>query len=361
MSELVIKRTQDGKGTRVQDGNALLELARGWLKQGNAVVALELLASALNSREAESNVELRAKVLKETARAKMMQSDWDEADLLYLEAQRLFSDNRFNSGAAECARNRANLYFQKGMYQHAEQFCNQALEFSTHTNDHELRATILNTLAAIKSATGDLKEALKMFRLCLSDFQAAGNVIRQGYVLLNMGLTQIELVDFNDAIQKLNEALTIAFIEKDLHLVEICYQNISKCYLEQKETTLAKSVIDTARKFLPGLNSKALEAELNLIDGRILRILGHLEAAEKIIDSTLRAAIENGLAALQADLLYEQGLVAKDSGKIDIARAKIDSAACQYHKLGMEKSFKQSVNMLSQMERKADAFEHTNG
>lgn len=361
MSELIINRTQNTTGSQVHDGNALMELARDWLKQGNPVVALELLDAAVQSREAENDIELRAKVLKETARAKMMQSDWDEADMLYLEAQRLFNDNRSHKGAAECARNRANLYFQKGMYQHAEEFCNQALEFSSHIKDHELRATILNTLAAIKSATGDLNDALKMFRLCLSDFQAAGNIIRQGYVLLNMGLTQIEMQSFGDAIQRLDEALSIALGEKDLHLVEICYQNISKCYLEQKETNLAKSVIDTARKFLPGLNSKALEAELNLIDGKILRLLGHFEAASEILDETMVMAKENKLTALQADVLFELGLVAKEIGNIEMARAKIDSAAAQFKKIGMDKNFKQAVNALNQLERDTHALRHTTG
>jgi tetratricopeptide (TPR) repeat protein len=361
MSELIMTKTEKGTATCAHDGYALLELARGWLKQGNAVVALELLDSAIQAREVESDVELRAKVLKETARAKMMQSDWDDADSQYLEAQRLFLDIKNYKGAAECARNRANLYFQRGMYRHVTQYCEQALAWISNCNDHELRATILNTLAAAKSATGELKESLKVFNLCLSDFRAAGNSIRQGYVLLNIGLTQIELEDFNDAIQRLNDALSIALKEKDLHLVEICYQNISKCYLEQKETSLAKSVIDTARKFLPGLNSKSVEAELNLIDGKTLRLMGHYEAANELLEITLKMTNKLKLSALMADVLFEQGQVAREMGKFDMARAKIDTAAAQYKKIGMEKNFKQAVNQLNQLEKDLNALHHTTG
>lgn len=361
MSELTITRTGDGTTSRVHDGYALLELARGWLKQGNTLVAMELLDSAIQSREAETDVELRARILKETARSKMMQSDWDEADSLFLEAQRLFVDVKQLSGAAECARNRANLYFQRGMYRHVEQYCRQALDWTSESNDHELRATILNTMAAAKSATGDLKESLKMFNLCLSDFRAAGNSIRQGYVLLNIGLTQIELEEYPDAVQKLNEALSIALQEKDLHLVEICYQNISKCYLEQKEAGLAKSVIDTARKFLPGLNSKAVEAELNLIDGRILRILGNYDAAGEILELTLKMTQEHKLSALMADVLFEQGQVARETGNIEMARSKIDTAAGQFKKLDMKKNFKQAVRVLELLEKDLNALHHTTG
>ena len=361
MSELVINRTTDETGSQIQNGFALLELARGWLQQANSVVAEELLKSAINSGEAEKDPELRARILKETARSKMMQSDWDEADSLYLEAQRLFSDIQVFKGAAECARNRANLYFQKGMYRHAEKYCEQALNWATEANDHELRASILNTVGAIKSATGDLNEAIKMFNLCLSDFQTAGNYSRQGYVILNIGLTQIELKAYDQAIQKLNEALSIAFSVKDLHLVEICYQNISKCYLEQNEVSLAKSVVDTARKFLPGLNSQALEAELNLTDCKILRMLGHFEAAEELLSETLELAKSRNLSALIADLLFEQGLLLKDQGKFDIARAKLEAASGQFEKLGMLKNCKDVANELNQLERTRGALQTTAG
>ncbi len=359
MNELVMIKSPQSAMSAIQDGRTLLELARGWLKQGNPLVATELLEAAIRTPEVETDIELRAKILKESARSRMMQSDWDEADSLFLEAQRLFNDVKNHSGAAECARNRANLYFQRGMYHHAEQYCRQALEWAASSNDHELRATILNTMAATKSATGELKESLKIFNLCLSDFQAAGNTIRQGYVLLNIGLTQIELGELNAAIQRLNEALAIALKEKDLHLVEICYQNISKCYLEQKETTLAKSVIDTARRFLPGLNSKAVEAELNLVDGRILRTMGHFDAAGEILGATLKMTQEHKLSALMADVLFEQGQVAREMGNLDMARAKIDSSIVQYKKLSMEKSFKQAVKLLNQLEKDANALNHT--
>ncbi len=63
MSELVINRTTDETGSQIQNGFALLELARGWLQQANSVVAEELLKSAINSGEAEKDPELRARIL----------------------------------------------------------------------------------------------------------------------------------------------------------------------------------------------------------------------------------------------------------------------------------------------------------
>ncbi len=353
--ELTVRHTENDLCSELRDGLPLLELARGWLKQGNPVVAVELLKSALKSPQAETDQVLRARILKETGRAMMMQSDWESSEQYYLQAQLVYLNLDHFKGAAECARNRANMYFQKGKFRDSAQLCEEALNWASQIQDHELRATILNTLAAIRSATGELEEAIQTFRLCLADFESAGNQIRQGYVLLNIGLTQTELADYQAAVASLNRALAIALDEKDLSLVEICYQNIAKCYLAQKETTMARSVLDTARKILPGLNSRALTAELNLIDCKILRSSGDLEKAQQLLGETYRMAIDNNMTALEADVLFEQGLLFKDKGEFEIAISKLDAAANLYRQNGVDKGFKESIQTLEYLKRRAYA------
>lgn len=112
----------------IKSGTELLTLAQGWLKQGNPIVATELLKTAIESNDAERDKQLRAQILKETGRAKMMQSDWELSETYYLEAQRLFLDLEDYKGAAECARNRANMNFQQGNYIKSEELCEAALD-----------------------------------------------------------------------------------------------------------------------------------------------------------------------------------------------------------------------------------------
>ena len=352
MKQMTINRVRTEPFAGIKSGSELLVLAQGWLKQGNPIVAIELLKTAIESIDTERDKQLRAQILKETGRAKMMQSDWTNSETYYLEAQRLFIELEDYKGAAQCARNRANMNFQQGNYHESEKLCETALDYATVENDHELRATILNTMGAIKSATGNLQESIKMLKLCLSDFESSGNIIRQGYIQLNIGLTQIELADYHDATQSLNHALSIALEVRDQSLLEICYQNISKCYLAQQEYILAKSVLDTARKILPGLNSKALEVELNLIECKILRVTGNLEKAADLLRVTYQQAIENEQTALEADLLFEQALVGKELGNIDFAVSKLNAAINIYKKIGVEKSFKEAVQILNNFRKK---------
>ena len=73
MKAMMTRQTGPGLSSEIRDGFTLLELARGWLKQGNPVVAVELLKSAVESAEADRDKGLRAQVLKEHGRACMMQ------------------------------------------------------------------------------------------------------------------------------------------------------------------------------------------------------------------------------------------------------------------------------------------------
>lgn len=351
MREMIVNQQSNDLASGIRDGYTLLGLAQDWLRQGNPVVAIELLVPALASPQADRDKELRARIHKESGRARMMQTDWDNADLHYQEAQRLFVELENWAGAAMCARNRANMLFQKGQYHESEDLCEQALEWVSEMNDYQIRATILNTMGAIKSATGKLRESIKIFKLCLADFQSAGNSLRQGYVLLNIGLTQNDLGDSPQAIESLNQALSIALQERDLHLVEICYQNIAKCYLSQKEISLARSVSETARKILPGLSSQSLEAELNLIDCRILRTAGDIDRAAELLDITHKMAVEHKLTALEADALFEQGLLERELGNTQRAVAKLDAAINQYRLVGIDKGLQEAIHVLEQLNR----------
>ncbi|MEE8148895.1 MAG: hypothetical protein V3T75_00455 [candidate division Zixibacteria bacterium] len=90
-------------------------------------------------------------------------------------------------------------------------------------------------------------------------------------------------------------------------------------------------------------------------------MLGHFEAAEELLSETLELAKSRNLSALIADLLFEQGLLLKDQGKFDIARAKLEAASGQFEKLGMQKNFKDVATELSQLERNRGALQTTTG
>src|SRR3972149_7245129 len=95
------------------DGQHLLELARDWMKQGNTAVAFQLLNQALKLKETEENKVLKGELSKEVGRVFMQSGQWDRAGEAYNQAQSIFLESGYLRGAAESARNLANMKFQQ--------------------------------------------------------------------------------------------------------------------------------------------------------------------------------------------------------------------------------------------------------
>ena len=103
------------------------------------------------------------------------------------------------------------------------------------------------------------------------------------------------------------------------------------------------------------MNSKALEAELSLIEIKILRQSGNIENAEKLLEITYKLAIDNNLTAIEADILYEQGLLEKSKGNLTVATTKLDAAIDLFRKLNIEQGVKKAVHALDKINRRNHA------
>lgn len=318
----------------LNNGQHLLELAREWMKQGNTAVAFQLLNQALKLKETESNRVLKGELSKEVGRVFMQNGQWDQAEDAYNQAQSIFLETGHYRGAAESVRNLANLKFQLGQFDDSEMLCEKGIEWATRSGDFQLRATILNTQGAIKSIEGKNKESIQVFRLCLSDFRRSGNRLRQAYVLHNIGLAQIEIGQYAEAKMALEEALALALENRDLALVELCYQNMVKLNLQTGDLVAARTLIKSARGLLDTLKSPALATDLDIIEADMRRRSGDLQETEKMLQKALKAAQENGLIQHEAELLYEGGLTAIDGGHFDLARNRLEAAIALFKKTG---------------------------
>jgi tetratricopeptide (TPR) repeat protein len=333
----------------ISDGQHLLELAREWLKQGNAAVAFQLLNQALKLKETEDNKLLKGELSKEVGRIHMQNGQWERAEDAYNQARTIFLESGHYRGAAESVRNLANMKFQLGNLTDSYSLCETAIDWATKSGDFQLRATILNTQGAIKSMEGKPKESIQVFRLCLSDFRRSGNQLRQAYVLHNIGLAQTEIGQYQEAKSSLEEALAIALENRDLNLVELCYQNMAKLYLRMGDLMAARSLIKSARDLLDTLKSPALETDLDIIDAESCRRTGDPDQAERILENGLTKARQNGLVEHEAELLYESGLVSANRGQWDRARSRLEAAIILFKKTGSG-GLKKAVEKLKTLE-----------
>ncbi len=348
-------KTTELKGIEkmINDGNHLLELAREWLKQGNTAIAFQLLNQALKSKETENNKTLKGELSKEVGRVFMQTGQWDRAEDAYIRARSIFLETGNYRGAAESVRNLANLKFQLGEFSLSENLCETAIDWATKSGDFQLRATILNTQGAIKSIEGKQKESIHVFRLCLSDFRRSGNKVRQAYVLHNIGLAELEIGQYQEAKASFEEALALALDSQDLNLVELCYQNMAKLFLQTGDLMAARSLIKSARELIATIKSPAVEVDLDIIDADCKRRSGDLKNAEITLDRCLAMAREQNLSQHEAEILYLGGLIAIDHDEVGIARSRLEASIVLFKKTGGG-GLKQAVEKLKAVDESAN-------
>lgn len=337
----------------ISDGRHLLELAREWMKQGNTAVAFQLLNQALKLKETDENKVLKGELSKEVGRVFMQSGQWDRAEEAYNLAQSIFLESGHLRGAAESARNLANMKFQQGQFDVSNALCETAIEWATKTGDFQLRATILNTQGAIKSIEGKQKESIQVFRLCLSDFRRSGNRLRQAYVLHNIGVAQTEVGQFAEAKISFEEALALALENRDPNLVTLCYINMAKMYLQNGDLIAARSLLRAAQDLLDSVKSPQMQVDYEIVLADSCRRGGDLEKSEKILDQALARAREHNLIQHEAEILYCAGLTASDRGCLDLARSRLEAAIVLFKKSGGG-GLKKAVERLKAIEHAAN-------
>jgi len=316
------------------DTQHLLRLAKDWMKQGNATVAIQLLNEAKAANKRAEDKLVTGEISKELGRAYMQTGQWSLAEDAYQEATAIFLEFEQYRGAAESVRNLANMKFQQGRFSDSNSLCETAVQWATKSGDYQLRATIFNTLGAIKSVEGHQRESINIFQLCLSDFRSTGNRLRQAYTQHNIGLAQLEVGDHTESRCSLEEALALALEQNDLTLVALCYQNIAKLYLKTGDLPAAQSLIKVAHEINIMLNSPNISTDLAIIEAESYRQGGNISEALGILERALGQAREHKLTEHEAEILSDLGQLFIEMGKYKDARAYLEAAIAMFKKTG---------------------------
>jgi tetratricopeptide (TPR) repeat protein len=319
---------------KMGDAQHLLRLAKEWMKQGNTTVAVQLLNEAMKLNEAAEDRLVKGEISKEMGRVYMQTGQWELAEDAYQDATAIFLEFEQYSGAAESVRNLANMKFQQGRFCDSNSLCETAVCWATKSGDYQLRATIFNTLGAIKSVEGNQRESIKILRLCLSDFRSTGNRLRQAYTQHNIGLAQLEVGDYIESRRSLEEALALALEQKDLTLVALCYQNIAKLYLKTCDLPAAQSLIKAAHEINNMLNSPNISTDLAIIEAESYRLGGDIKEARGILESALGQAREHKLTQHEAEILSDLGQLSIEMGRYEEARTNLEAAIALFKKTG---------------------------
>jgi tetratricopeptide (TPR) repeat protein len=193
------------------------------------------------------------------------------------------------------------------------------------TGDPLLRAWILERAASLLVFQGKYPEAIERFEEAGQIHKDLDEGQQLASVLVQRAIASIYSGDTERAISILNRAIPMIDDEQDPHLLLAACHNLIWCYVDVDRPDQALTLYNEARELYQRFDDPLILLRATWQEGRLLRDLGHLRAAETVL---LRA--RKGF--LDRKLSYEVALVSLD-------------LAAVYVKLGWVEEVKRTVLM----------------
>jgi predicted ATPase/class 3 adenylate cyclase len=225
-----------------------------------------------------------------------------EALTLYQSAENL-------SGQATVLNLLANLYFDSGTWEKAEEFYRQAGQIFGQLGDAYNRSFVDNNRGGIALNQGRLTEALEFYERALQTQERIGkSPYVVGLLHLNLGATQVKRGELDDAFQHLR-------VSQDLFDQAQVRDFLPELHRRFAEAYLAQHALDDAREHVTLAQALATEMAMKGELGHALRVVGKIalqagaqaEAEKALLDALeLLDEVSDEYGVAQAHLLLAQ-------------------------------------------------------
>lgn len=221
-----------------------------------------------------------------------------------------------------------------GQYGNALRLCSRPREAETAlatareyrergTGDPMLRAWMLERVASLLVFQGHFKMAIEMYEEAGQTYQELEENHLLAGAMIQKAIASIYSGEAERAVRILNRAIPLIDHEEDPHLLLAACHNLIWCYVDLDRPDKALMLYNEVRELYQEFDDPLILLRATWQEGRLLRDLGHLRAAETAL---LRA--RKGF--LERKLTHEAALVSLD-------------LAAVYVKLGLVEEVKRTV------------------
>lgn len=171
-------------------------------------------------------------------------------------------------------------YDIKGETDSAFHYMTQALTIAEEADDKTLVGRSLNNLGFAHQRRGNYEVALEYYLKSL-EISEVTNDLTQGVTLMNIGLLQQKIEDYDNALLHFQRGLQFARQEENTFRIASCLYNIGSVHFIKKRYETARTYFQQAKKYAARNEDDLLSAKILLSAGRVFRAEENQADAER--------------------------------------------------------------------------------
>lgn len=207
------------------------------------------------------------------------------------------------------ANDRGGIYRLKGENENAMKYYTEAQKFASKLNDPIIKATILGNIGNVYINKKNYKLATQYFSNSLKIYQKNNNKKGESHMLTSLGSVFLIIQNYDLALEYYKKALDIVKnTEVEDRRIAVIYINIGWTNYEKKQFEEAKNYYEKALKIVEATNDKFFIANCYATLANIYLELGKLEKANSFAEKNIILSKE---LDLKSDVLNGEIILAK--------------------------------------------------
>ena len=236
--------------------------------------------------------------------------------------------------AAEAVNLAGNCLFEAGRPEEAAACFEGMLEYASAAGDEEFNARAANNLGVLANVAGVRDRALAWYGRALAAYQRLGSQRGLAETHHNLGISYRHLGFVREADAHYRRAIELAEGAGAEHVAALAETGRALLAVRAGDGALGQALAERAGERFAAAGDPVGQAEALRVHAAAARVQGRDDEAETSLAQVLAAAREHGNALLLADTQRDRGLLLRDLGRGDEARAALLESAEQYEMIG---------------------------
>jgi tetratricopeptide (TPR) repeat protein len=226
------------------------------------------------------------------------------------------------------------LLFEAGDTVEAEQRFGELLDRATEWGDDEFAARASNNLGVLANVRGERERALASYQRALASYQRLGYVRGLAQTHYNLGMAYRELRFPEEADAHYGRAIQFAEQSASEDVVGLAESDRGLLCVQTGDPLKGQVFARRARDRFQRLGDPIREAESLRVLAAAAQALQRADEARALLDDALAAATAHSNLLLRAEVQRDRGLLLREMGDADAARAAFLDAADHFARLG---------------------------